>query len=362
MKVVIFCGGHGTRLWPISRQSFPKPFVPLLNGKSFFQVTYDRYRKIYSPDDIYVSTEDRYLQFVRKQATDLPRKNIIMEPERKDTLAAVALSIAVVHKYHPEEPILISWAKHLMARESVFLDAVEAAGEYAKESGVTVSIDTKPEFASPHNGWIKMGDTLKTVNGFKIVEQVKHVEKPEKKIAEEFFAEGGWLIHTGYKVWNSSKFMEYLEEFQPAMFKGLEKITEAWGTEHQDSVIKKEFHEFIETSIDYGLLEKMPKHAVATIDADMGWEDVGISWETFHKGLATPKVRTVIEGGVDTEFIEADENLIIGPKGKMIVVIGLSGIAVIETPDGLLVCKLDQTQKMKDAYEKIERYHKEYTE
>ncbi|OGM05800.1 hypothetical protein A2125_01395 [Candidatus Woesebacteria bacterium GWB1_43_5] len=362
MKIVIFCGGHGTRLWPVSRQSFPKPFVPLLNGKSFFQITYARYRKVYSPEDIFVSTEDKYLPFVRKQATEIPRKNIILEPERRDTLAAYGLATAVVHKYYPDEPVLMSWAKHLIARESVFLNAVGVAGEYSQESGMIVSVDAKPSFASVHNGWVKKGEVLKVVNGFKVVEQERHVEKPAEPLAEKLFAEKNWLIHTGYKVCDTTKLLGYFEKFQPAMHNGLIKIAQAWGTKEQKAVLEREYRNFEKTSIDYGLLEKLPRNAVATIEADMGWEDVGISWETFYKSLATSKQTTVVEGGVDTEFLEAENNLIIGQKGKMIMVIGVSDVAVIDTPDGLLVCRLDKTQKVKDVYEKLERYNKEYTE
>ena len=150
MKVVIFVGGHGTRLWPISRKLFPKPFVPLVKGKSFFQMTYARYRKEYSPEDIFISTEDIYVHFVRRQVPEVPRNNIIAEPERKDILAACGLATAVVNKYYPGEPVLISWAKHLIARESVFLNAVVAAGEFAEKTGLIVSVDSKPEFPSVH--------------------------------------------------------------------------------------------------------------------------------------------------------------------------------------------------------------------
>src|SRR3989344_2145182 len=120
MKVVIFCGGYGTRFWPISRKSTPKQFVHFLSGKSFFQLTYARYRKQFAPE--------------------VPRNNIIAEPERKDLLGACGLATAIVDKYFPGETVLISWAKHLIARESVFLNAVMAAGEYASKTGVIVSV------------------------------------------------------------------------------------------------------------------------------------------------------------------------------------------------------------------------------
>jgi len=101
----------------------------------------------------------------------------------------------------------------------------------------------------------------------------------------------------------------------------------------------------------------MPGNVRATIPADMGWEDIGMSWEWYYKSLITPKIQTVIEGDVDTQFIDAKRNLVVGPKGKMIAVIGLNNIAVVDTPDGLLVCDLNDTQKVKKLWAKLKRYY-----
>ena len=362
MKVVIFCGGHGTRLWPISRKSFPKPFVPLLNGKSFLQITYARYRKVFSPEEIFISTEYRYLSFVRRQLPEVPKRNIILEPERRDTMAAYGLAAAIVNKYFPGDPVLFSWAKHLISKEAVFLNAVAAAGEYTQKTGLAVSIDSKPAFPSVHNGWVKKGKSLGKVNGSKVFQLEKQVEKPKESFAKKLFASGEWLIHTGYKVWNTEKLLGCFKEFQPSVYEGLAKIADAWDTPRQSKVLKREYSEFTKTSIDYGIFEKLPSDSVVTVEADMGWEDVGISWETYYKGLITPKKSIVEEGGADTQYLDADKNLVIGPKGKMIAVIGVSDVAIIDTPNGLLVCKLTDTQRVKELYEKLEHYYKEYTE
>lgn len=360
MKVVIFCGGRGTRLWPISRVSKPKPFIPLIDGKSFFQITYTRFRKSYEPEEIFVSTEESYVAYVRRQAPEIPRKNIIAEPERKDLLAACGLATAIVNKYYPGEPVLISWAKHIISRESVFLNAVEAAGEFAEKSGLIVSVDSKPSFASVHNGWVKLGDTLDKINGFKIKQVIKHKEKPNEAVAKRLYESGDWLINTGYRVWKTDLMLTYYKKYQPSMYDGLQKIVDAWGTNNQESVLKREYHDFKKDSIEYGIFEKLPGNVRATIAADMGWEDIGISWELFYKSLITPKNKMVIEGGADTQFIDSVRNLIIGPRGKMISVIGVSDVAVVDTPDGLLVCKLSETQKVKDLYKKLKRYYKKY--
>lgn len=362
MKVVIFCGGHGTRLWPASRKSFPKPFVPMIKGKSFFQITYERFRKIFKPEEIFISTEDIYLKYVKKQAPDVPEKNIIMEPERKDILAAIGLVTAVINKYYPGEIILISWAKHFIARESVFFDAIKAAGSYAQKTGLVVSVDAKPIYATAHWGWVRVGETLDTVGNFKIKRIEKHIEKPKLPVAKKLAESGDWLINTGYRVWKTDVMLGFYKEHQPAIYEGLTKIVSAWGTAKQKEVLEKEYHEFKNDSIEYGIFEKLAEDVRATIAADMGWEDPGISWELYYKSLITPKVKTIIEGGTKAEILESENNLVFGPKGKMISLIGVSNLAVIDTPDGLLVCDLGKTEKVKDMYKKLEQYYPEFTE
>ena len=242
------------------------------------------------------------------------------------------------------------------------LDAVAAAGEFAEKTGLIVSVDSKPTYPSVHNGWVKLGKTLGKVNNFKIKEIERHIEKPKEHIAERLFEKGGWLINTGYRVWKTDKMLSYYKRYQPAMYDGLQKIAKAWGTKEQEKVLKREYHDFKKDSIEYGIFEKLPEDVRATIAADMGWEDIGISWELYYKSLITPKQRTIIEGGVDVELMDAKNNLIVGSKGKMVAVIGLSDIAVIDSPDGLLVCRLDETQKVKKLYKKLEQYYKEYIE
>lgn len=361
MKIVIFCGGYGTRMWPISRKSSPKQFAKIIKGKSFFQLTVARFRKSYDYKDIFVSTEKKYLHLIHEQAPGIPRENIIAEPERRDNLGAVGLVTALIEKRFPGEVMFISWSDHFIARESLFLKAVKAAGEYAAKTGMIVSVDEKPTYPSVHNGWVELGKKLAIVGNFNIVGLTKHIEKPDEKTAKELFKSGNWLINTGYRAWKADVMLSYYKKYVPEMYQGLVRIIEADGKPHFHEVLEREYHNFQKESVEYAIFEKLPKDKRAVIPVEVGWEDAG-TWELFYKALITPKVKTIIEGEVETELIDAERNLIIGPKGKVIAVVGLSDIAVVDSKDGLLVCRMKDTDLVKEVFKKLESTKKEFVE
>lgn len=361
MKIVIFCGGYGTRMWPASRKSSPKQFYPLLSGKSFFRITLDRFLKEYSPADIYVSTEHKYAKFVHDQAPELPHKNVILEPERRDNLAAIGLSVSLIHHLHPKEVIFFSWSDHLIKNEKEFLSCVKLAGEYAASTGVPVSVDQEPTFPTVHSGWLKLGSLVSKLDGRRLYEIDKHIEKPNLQTARRLFRSSKYLIHTGYGAWRSDVLVGYYEKYAPDTYKRLQKIVAAYGSPQYDAILKKEYAEIEKISIDYGLFEKIPSHERCTIRADFGWKDVG-TWQLMYESLAEEAEFNVIEGDIKTQFMESSGNLILGQGGKMISVLGLSNIAVIDTPTGLLVSSLEKTSLVKNLFTVLEKENPEFVE
>jgi mannose-1-phosphate guanylyltransferase len=360
MKIVIFCGGFGTRMWPASRKSFPKQFYPLVKGDSLFQLTVERFEKEFKPEDIFISTEARYISYVKKQAPRIPAKNIIAEPERRDNLAAIGLATAVLEKKFPGEVMLAAWSDHVIKRESEFLDAVKIAGDYAKQTGLIVSVDHEPAYPSTHLGWVKMGTTIDEIKKHRIVKIEKHLEKPDLAHAKLWFKSKNYLLNMGYLAWRTDVMLENYKKFQPEMYKGLMKIAKAWGSYLEKTELYREYHKFKKDSIDYGIFEKLPPSARVTIPVDVGWSDAG-TWRLYYEAFVNGSPN-LVEGAAHVEFIEAERNLVMGPKGKMIGVVGLSDIAVIDTPDGLLVCPLDKSGKVKDLFKKLEENYPEFVE
>ena len=348
-------------MWPASRKGYPKQFFPLIKGKSFFQSTYERFRGLFAPSDIYVSTEQRYLKFVRDQEPGIPVENLIAEPERKDNLAAIGLVTAILESRFPGEVMITSWSDHFISKVPEFLKAIKIAGDYAKSTGLIVSVDSEPRYPAVHLGWVKTGKVVGEVDRKKIVSIEKQVEKPDEETAKKFLKSGGYLWNTGYLAWRTDVMVGYYKLFAPKMFEGLEKIANSQHDKNHREILLAEYHKFEKQSIDYGILEKLPAGKRVTIPTDFGWEDAG-TWELFYRALRVNENQNVIEGQAYTRFIDSGGNLVIGPKGKVIGVIGLSNVAVVDTQDGLLVANLPDTGKVKELFTDLEKEKPEFVD
>ena len=359
MKVIIFAGGYGTRMWPISRKSRPKQFCKIVRGRSFYERTIARFNDSFKYEDIFVSTEEPYVSYVKEQSPQIPKENIIIEPERRDLLGAVGLVSAVIEKRFPGEVMFFSWSDHFISDNQEFLKAVKAAGRYTKETGKPTSINEKPTFPSVHNGWLQIGREVAKQDGYPVYQILKHIEKPDLENAKKFLKSGDFLIHTGYGAWRSDLMLGYYQKYRPKEYAGLVKIMDAWGTDKQEKVIKDEYVKFEKTSVELALYEKLPQDLRVTIPVETGWEDAG-TWQLFYDAVIEKGEKNVIEGKIETELFDSEGNLIIGEGEKLISVIGLKNLAIIDTKDVLLVCDINKTDQVKAMFKKIEEREPKY--
>ncbi len=361
MKIVIFAGGYGTRMWPASRKSYPKQFFSLIGGKSFFQITVDRFKKAYSPEDIFVSTEQAYANYIFNQAPEIPKENVIIEPERRDNMPAVGLVAAIINKRFPDEVIMASWSDHFILKEDVFLNAIAASGEYVKETGMIVSINQPATYPSVQNEWIVKGEVLANKGGFDIFQILQTIKRPELPIAEQLFADKKNIINTGYRIWRADIMLSLFKEYAPNAYNHLQTIADAYGTDKWEEVLKREYHEIEKDSIEFAIFSKLSSDKSATISVDFDWRDAG-TWDFFYKAMKKESEDNVVEGNIKTAFIDSKNNLIIGPDGKMIALIGLENFTVIDTKDALLVCPMDRTSEVKDVFKKVEEENPQFVE
>src|SRR3989344_3620327 len=171
MRVVIFAGGVGTRLWPLSRKHTPKQFEKIIGDKSTLQLAVDRVRPIFKPSEIYISSGEAYKDIIYKQLPDIPRDNIILEPIMRDVGAAVGLITALFAKVAPDEPFIILWSDHLVKNESLFREVLLVVGKILQaEKDKIIFIGQRSRFASQNLGWIELGEKVKRINSLSVFE------------------------------------------------------------------------------------------------------------------------------------------------------------------------------------------------
>lgn len=350
-KVLIMCGGQGTRMWPISNLKHPKQFEGLLGNKSMFRQTVDRVLKGFAPQDIYISTSVQFGQFLQEQAQEIPQENFILEPSMRDNLGAIGLAASVIHHRHPNSVMVILWgADHIVQNQAAFLSAIKAAAKLAFSHNLIVHIDTPPSYPSVHNGWIKIGKQVKSIKEYKVFEFIRQVEKPNESTAKEFFKSKDYLIHVGYMATRPVLLLQYYQQYAPDTYKILEKIQPSIDQPNFNAVLKKEYPKLEKISVDYGLFEKLPPKAQWELPVDMGWIDVG-TWELLYHGLPKDKHGNVVIG--KAKLLDCADCLVISKDEATVGVIGLREMIVIDTEEGLLVCPLNQAPKVKQLYQQL---------
>ncbi|MCR4324933.1 MAG: sugar phosphate nucleotidyltransferase [Candidatus Curtissbacteria bacterium] len=358
LKIVLFCGGSGTRMWPASRKEKPKQFQPLVGETSMFQQAMTRIKKGFPIKDVFVITGRQYVGLVMQQEPDLPLENVIIEPEMRDTLAAVGYAAAVLDKKF-DNPIVASlWAAdHLVKNGDEFIKALKVAHDYAKETGKIVSVDVKPTYPNTHVGYIQVGKMLKKINGIAIFEYVKQIEKPDLKTAKKYASSWEFLWHAGYKVWHSQQMLALYKTHTPKVYAGLKEIQEAWGTDKQEEVIRKVYPDLEKDSVDYAILEKLDPKEIVVLSADIGWSDIG-AWNILKDELSDLPQDNVIKGEVID--VDSHDSLIYSTApDKIVATIGLNEVIVVDTQDALLVCAKDRISDIKKVVEKLKEAKKD---
>lgn len=349
MKVVILAGGSGSRLWPVSRKDVPKQSKPILKNQTLLLSTYKRLLKGFSPRDIYVATNINQVGSIKEQLPELKKSNLIAEPDKKDTAAAIGLAATILAKKNPREIFININSDHHIKNEEEYVRIIKLAEKTVKKYPDTgVLIGVKPNYPETGYGYIKMGKQATEIDKTKIFVIEAFKEKPDIKTAEEYVKQWEYLWNIGCFAWRADTLLTLYEKFLPSTYRILMRIQKSLGTKDEDKIIKREFSKIKPISVDYGIIEKAPKLNV--IPADFGWADVG-HWRTVKDILCPSKKKSVTIGKVME--IESEDNLIYNYSDKLIATVGVKGMVLIETNDAILLCPKDKAQDVKQIVKKL---------
>ena len=358
MHAVILSGGSGTRLWPLSREAYPKQFLPLVSDETLLAETITRARHIAScKRTLAITNEDhRFVvaAHLQQQCAEGER-DIILEPVGRNTAPAIALAALHARAEDPKAVLLVMPSDHALADPEAFARAV-AIGEKAATEGHLVTFGVVP--TQPHTGYGYIRTTGNGVVGFSPV--AEFVEKPDEATAKQYLSAGNYFWNSGMFMFRADRYLEELGKFRPDIVAACEK---AWGNQTRDldfvRVDKASFAACPDDSIDYAVMEKTQDAVVVPLDA--GWSDVG-SWSALWDIHKRDEDGNVCKGDV---ILEGVHNSYIHSEGRLIAAIGVSDHVIVETDDVVLVADKNHVQDVKKLVAKVKaqdrlehRFHK----
>jgi mannose-1-phosphate guanylyltransferase len=352
MKIVVFAGGVGSRLWPLSRKNTPKQFGKIIADQSMLQIAVHKLFPEFSWSDVYISTGKHYKDVIHEQLPELPRENIIVEPEMRDVGPAVGLVIARFVKEDPDEPVVLLWgADHLVKKEELFRKTLRNAEKLVKiNPDQIVFIGQKPRFANQNLGYITYGEEITTEGGMPIYEFTGFQYRPPLEAAKRYAVDGKHAWNLGYFATTPQFLWKLFKEFSPEIHEKLAKIHDAYGTDDYEKVLNEVYPTIEKISFDNAILEKMDPKSARVISVDMGWSDIG-AWEAMKEALSETEEENVVRGKIVAESCR--DSIIHNDTEQLVVGIDLDGLVVVSTDDVILICPKDSVPKIKEFVSKL---------
>lgn len=349
MNIVIMAGGGGTRLWPLSREKFPKQFTQLFGKKTLLQHSFDRALKIAGrPQNIVVTTRSEFVPEIQRQLKRLPKENILIESIKRDTAPSIGMAAAyLAAKGKHDEPMILMPSDPYFRDEEMYIKAVKTAGNFINENPeATVLLGSEPTYPETGYGYIELANS-KATDDIKGVKCFK--EKPDLDTAKGYIKRGNYVWNMGVYAWRVGNLLNLIHKFAPEIASRLDKI-EGLFRDGKATKIAKVYETMPSISIDFAVTEHQDANNIFVIRGDFGWSDIG-HWGALQELLGGGEGME-LKKGVAAQ-VHASNNFVYNTVEKAIGLVGVNDLIVISTPDALLVCDKKHVQDVKKVVEEL---------
>ena len=346
--LVIMAGGIGSRFWPMSTPERPKQFVDVLGtGRTFIQMTVDRFKGILPAENVWVVTSQAYEDIVAEQLPEVPRGNILLEPCRRNTAPCIAYAAWRIKSIDPKATIVVSPSDHLVLDVPEFQRVITSAMDFASTSDAIVTLGMKPTRPETGYGYIQTDMSCPSARNKEIYRVDAFREKPDLATAEKYIRKPNMLWNAGIFIWNVSTVVNALRVYAPEINEVFENLLPLYGTDKEQEAINENFPKCESISVDYAILEKSEE--IYCFPASFGWSDLG-TWGSFRENVSRDNNGNAVIGN-NVQTFETRDCVIHCSEERRVVVQGLEGYIVAEKDNTLLICKLSEEQRIKQFSE-----------
>lgn len=342
---LIMAGGKGTRFWPLSTEEKPKQFLNLVGDDTMIQMTVNRILPIIPIERIFVCTGEKYIDYVINQLPKLPKENIIVEPEGRNTAPCIALSSMIIKRKFNDASVLVLPSDHLIEKEDEFRSIILKGNDFLENNPYNiVTLGIQPNRPETGYGYIKLKDEIFN-NIYKVD---KFVEKPDENTAKKYLANGNYLWNSGMFLWKAENIINQIKNYSPEIYEALKEI-ETIEEDVIGNYVKENYKNTTNISIDYAVLEHSKD--IYVIPSDIGWDDIG-TWKAVERYRDRDLDNNIVAENVSV--IESKSNMIVNNK-KRVVLIGIEEVMTLETEDSIFIVNKKYMDNLRDYQKYVDK-------
>lgn len=350
---IIMAGGIGKRFWPLSKKDYPKQFLDILNqGQTLFQETYERFTNILPKENIFVVTNEEYINLIQEQVPEIQDNQIMAEPVGRNTAPAIAYGAYKIHGVDPDAAIAVAPSDHLIFNEEKFFQTISDGLDFALQDEILITLGIKPTRPDTGYGYIQMEDDRTKGDLHKVK---TFTEKPNPDLAQYFLESGEFFWNSGIFIWGVQTILKAFEQHLPDLNESFQQGKDKFNTEEEKDFIREVFPTLPLISVDYGIMEKADN--VYVLPADFQWSDIG-TWKAVFDWLEKDGKNNALQG--KKVFARNTQDCLVNiQEDKLVALNHVDNLIVVDTGEALLIADKNQEQDIRQIVNEIKAQYGE---